>query len=241
MANIVTILDTHQLWETRAILNSNYAALNAELAEKVASPGTADGALKYLRRNAANTGWELAFVSGGGSGDVAGAANLSHPGRITMVSAAGTITESSLSEISGRILLGAVDNGVDTLQVGGSVQATSFKGSLDWAYIQNKPASYAPTSHAHTGSDITGLAADLAAKIASPDLTAAGGKYLRRNAGNDAWELATVPSLVLLGSAPSYSGSLGDVVFNAAPIAGGHMGWVCLGGTTWKRWGVIDL
>lgn len=41
-------------------------------------------------------------------------------------------------------------------------------------------------------------------------------------------------------SAPNYSSQLGHIVFNQNPSLGGPMGWVCLGGTRWANFGVID-
>jgi len=39
---------------------------------------------------------------------------------------------------------------------------------------------------------------------------------------------------------PNYTDGKGAVVFNANPSLGGPLGWVCLGGTNWANFGVID-
>lgn len=41
-------------------------------------------------------------------------------------------------------------------------------------------------------------------------------------------------------SVPNFSSHLGHILFNENPSLGGPMGWVCLGGTRWANFGVID-
>jgi hypothetical protein len=38
---------------------------------------------------------------------------------------------------------------------------------------------------------------------------------------------------------PTSSGTQGDIRFNSAVTAGGTLGWVCTGGTTWKIFGIV--
>lgn len=40
---------------------------------------------------------------------------------------------------------------------------------------------------------------------------------------------------------PVAAGAAGDIVLNSLVVAGGHAGWICLGGTTWKKFGIVDL
>lgn len=52
-------------------------------------------------------------------------------------------------------------------------------------------------------------------------------------------------NVITYASAPPVTGthSIGDILFNSAPIAGGFIGWVCVAaGTpgTWKTWGAIS-
>lgn len=41
-------------------------------------------------------------------------------------------------------------------------------------------------------------------------------------------------------TAPNFNSQLGHIVFNENPSLGGPMGWVCLGGTRWAKFGIID-
>lgn len=48
---------------------------------------------------------------------------------------------------------------------------------------------------------------------------------------------------VKIGSSPSvpnFNSHMGHILFNENPSLGGPMGWVCLGGTLWANFGVID-
>ncbi|MBN9658623.1 MAG: hypothetical protein J0H49_10630 [Acidobacteria bacterium] len=187
MATISTINETDLLSASRTTINSNFSALNTDVGTKITSPDTTSAGGKYLRRNSGNTAWELATISADG---VTGASGLTNVGRLVKVSASGAISESSLVEASGRILLGAADNGTDKLQVSGTISATTLKGDLDWSCVKNAPAFVTETY--------------------SPTI-------------------------------PTWSGSKKDKVYHSDPIAGGHVGWICLGGTTWKVFGVIAL
>jgi hypothetical protein len=39
---------------------------------------------------------------------------------------------------------------------------------------------------------------------------------------------------------PNYSGITGQIVWNQAPAPGSAIGWVCLGGTRWAKFGIIE-
>lgn len=49
------------------------------------------------------------------------------------------------------------------------------------------------------------------------------------------------PGYALASAAPNTSGAAGDIVLFSGPFGGSHAGWICLGGTTWHRWGVLEL
>ena len=47
-------------------------------------------------------------------------------------------------------------------------------------------------------------------------------------------------SFTSAAAAPNYESTKGTVVFNANPNLGGPMGWICLGGSKWANFGIID-
>ncbi|MFA5865445.1 MAG: hypothetical protein WC975_12270 [Phycisphaerae bacterium] len=40
-------------------------------------------------------------------------------------------------------------------------------------------------------------------------------------------------------ASPTYAGNQGDIVWNIQPVANGYIGWICVGGSTWKGFGKI--
>lgn len=72
--------------------------------------------------------------------------------------------------------------------------------------------------------------------LLSASRTVINGNFATLNA-----ELGTKQTHTTAATIPTSSGTAGERVYTSVPIAGGHEGWVCLGGTDWKKFGVIDL
>jgi hypothetical protein len=98
-------------------------------------------------------------------------------------------------------------------------------------------------SRAVINANFDALNSALAACIPAPDTTSTGGYFLRRNAANTGWELVALSNAAIVYSdtIPTTSGTINDIVRISTPVAGGNLGWICLGGTTWKPYGVIGL
>ena len=59
--------------------------------------------------------------------------------------------------------------------------------------------------------------------------------------------VVSVPNISIAGVAmsssstiPNYPGTAGHIAWNSAPGSGGAIGWVCLGGTRWAKFGTIE-
>jgi hypothetical protein len=52
----------------------------------------------------------------------------------------------------------------------------------------------------------------------------------------------TIGSVIMSSAVaiPNYSGITGQIVWNQAPGPGGAIGWVCLGGHLWAKFGTVE-
>ncbi|GEM_PF-6068819 len=267
MANLTTIHDYDLVSALAQILNGNFAALNAELATVSSSGDVTGGASlsnigRLTKVTAAGAIAESIVVEANGRILIGAADNgtdkLQVNGSILSTTLKGnldwnylqnlpaTFTPAAHSHIQADVT-GLAAALADKASLSGAYANPAWITSLDWAKLVGVPATFAPSAHAHSQAEVANLVTDLASKLITPDTTGAGGLYLKRNAANNGWEFGAGgtggegTSLIYSTTAPTGSGNAGDLVFNSAPIAGGHVGWICISGTTWKRFGVIDL
>jgi len=150
---------------------------------------------------------------------------------------------------NGKFLVNTeTSSSADLVQVNGGVKASSFTGTVE---LTNLPQTAATTNQGILWSGSAWAPASVVAGIGSGDITMAMIAQASATAGQaivwsgSAWAPATLtPTGVVItksATVPTSSGSAGDIVLNSAVTGGKHAGWICTGGTTWKKFGVVEL